>query len=158
MCDKFQIKEKIVAHGDVAPRRKWDPTSMFPWRELYTQYGLGMGVSDAEIKEAEQILGQKVCLHSECKKRCFDRTFYALLQCFGYDVPDNDVSKDINQYKNDQHNPVMAFISHFSRNGQDIEKLGEPLVLTDLCHLYALCKKYPTGNNQNVDTLIERCK
>jgi N-acetyl-anhydromuramyl-L-alanine amidase AmpD len=155
----FGIKENILAHGDVAPNRKRDTTSQFPWRALYEKYGLGMGVSDDQIREAEQILDQRVCLlHSKCKKRCFDRTFYGLLQCFGYDVPENAASQDINAYKNDRVNPVMAFLSHFSRNGQDIETLREPLTFLDLCHLYALCKKYPTENNQNIDALIPSCE
>jgi N-acetyl-anhydromuramyl-L-alanine amidase AmpD len=157
LCGEYGIKDNIFAHGDVAPTRKWDPTSTFPWNELFSQE-FGMGVSDDQIKEARQILGQKMCLRSECGKRCFDQTFYALLRCFGYTVLDNDVSKDINEYKNDVHNPVMAFLAHFSRNGQDIEQLREPLVFADLCHLYALCKKYPTGNNPNIDALIKSCE
>lgn len=115
---------------------------------------LGTGACDDSIKEAGQALDQKVCLHSECNKICFDRTFYALLQCLGYDYAD-DAFKHINEYKNDRYNPVMAFLSHFSRNGQDIEKLREPLVFADLCHLHALCQKYPTKENQNVGDLIE---
>jgi len=141
----------------VAPDRKWDPTSTFPWKDLFSQ-GFGMGVFDEELHDARQILGQKMCLHSKCEKRCFDQTFYALLRCFGYDVPDNAVSKDINDYTNDRYNPVMAFLAHFSRNGQDIEQLREPLRFSDLYHLYALCKKHPTESNQNIDALIKSCK
>lgn len=56
---------------------------------------------------------KRVCLHSECKKRYFDRTFYALLRCFGYHVPDNTVSKHINDHTNDRYNPLWRFFLIF---------------------------------------------
>ncbi len=158
LCDKFKIKENVLGHADVAPGRKSDPTSMFLWRVLWEKYGLGRGVFDNEVKKAEEILDSKVCLRSGCEKRCFDRTFYALLRYFGYDVPEDAVSKDINHYKKFLDNPVMAFLFHFSRNGQGIEQLNEPLAWNDLCYLYALCQKYPIGNNQNIDPLIKSCQ
>jgi len=42
----------------VALERKWDPLN-FPFLKLYEKYGLGMGVSDDQIKEAGQTLVQK---------------------------------------------------------------------------------------------------
>ena len=52
LSDKYQIPpENILGHSDIAPQRKSDPGALFPWKELYEKYGLGMWY-DEYIKQS----------------------------------------------------------------------------------------------------------
>ena len=52
LSDKYEIPpENILGHSDIAPQRKSDPGALFPWKELYTKYNLGMWY-DEYIKQS----------------------------------------------------------------------------------------------------------
>lgn len=44
------LPQNILAHSDIAPTRKQDPGPKFPWKKLYTDYGIGMWY-DEDAKE-----------------------------------------------------------------------------------------------------------
>ncbi len=45
---------QVLAHSDVAPERKTDPGSRFPWQRLHDDYGVGAWPDETRVKELIQ--------------------------------------------------------------------------------------------------------
>lgn len=51
ICDRWGIpKQNVLAHSDIAPRRKRDPGEAFPWERLHAEAGLGLWVPPVAIR------------------------------------------------------------------------------------------------------------
>lgn len=120
----YNIKpQNILAHADVAPRRKSDPGPLFPWGVFYHKYGVGAWLTDEEIKNASL---EKVSLDS----------FLDLLKKYGYNVdPSQDVSIRENKLA------IWSFQAHFSKNQKPELCTGVP-DQDDLIWIVGLLKKY----------------
>ncbi|MGB6129130.1 MAG: N-acetylmuramoyl-L-alanine amidase [Psychrilyobacter sp.] len=50
LVKEYKISPKnILGHSDVAPTRKQDPGPMFPWEQLYKEYGVGAWYEDEDF-------------------------------------------------------------------------------------------------------------
>ncbi len=51
--------DRVLAHSDVAPRRKWDPGEKFPWERLH-RAGVGAWVEPAPIRPGTVLMTREV--------------------------------------------------------------------------------------------------
>lgn len=131
IADRYQIPPtNILGHSDVAPVRKQDPGPLFPWKQLYEKYDVGMWYDDATMKN---ILMQNVSnFEMEKDKSTFIFSFQADLQKFGYDI------NPTGSWNTENRKVVEAFQYHFRPENYD----GTVDVLT-YSILQALLQKYP---------------
>ena len=107
MAEKYEIPpENILAHSDIAPQRKSDPGPLFPWKELYTKYNIGMWYDEATKRsyENQYSSGLNNISVSEMQKE---------LKKFGYSINITD------QWDKQAKNVVRVFQHHFRPSKYD---------------------------------------
>lgn len=133
IVDRYQIPPtNILGHSDVAPTRKQDPGPLFPWKRLYTEYGLGMWYDDA-VKMSFQNTVVPENFAAQMATSAFIFNVQKALQQFGYYVEPSGTLDDATK------KIIQAFQFHFrpelSNGVMDVETWAI---------LQALIQKYPS--------------
>ena len=115
------LPQKVIGHSDIAPGRKWDPGPLFPWHQLYAQYGVGAWPE----AEAVRYYGSHQPFRGDIG------ALQGKLLAYGYDAPQTGV---LDAQTGDV---VAAFQAHFRSARYD----GVPDVET-VAILDALLEKY----------------
>jgi N-acetylmuramoyl-L-alanine amidase len=125
LSEKYEIApENILGHSDIAPQRKLDPGPMFPWKELYDKYNIGMWYDEDEKNKIQTEIGAEfdiltvTAYQNEFKK-------------FGYAIQITGV------YDKQTGNVIKAFQLHFRQ-----ENFNGALDIETYSILKALNKKY----------------
>ena len=125
LSEKYEIApENILGHSDVAPQRKLDPGPMFPWKELYDKYNIGMWYDENVKNKIQTEIGAEfdtltvTAYQNEFKK-------------FGYAIQITGV------YDKQTGNVIKAFQLHFRQ-----ENFNGALDIETYSILKALNKKY----------------
>ena len=115
----------VIGHADITPGRKFDPGPLFPWKRLYTEYGVGAWYDDAD----------KLLFISQypwdTTSSVFITQFQTDLKKYGYNVPTNGM------IDTQTKNAIVAFQMHFRP-----EKYDGAIDAETWAILKALNKKY----------------
>lgn len=137
IIQEYGIKpDCVIGHSDIAFHRengtdKIDPGPLFPWKQLYEQYGVG-----AWLTLPEQHAYAKQMIQDPLYKRSTVGFFLHYLREYGYEV---HPSYTLNHAQN--RKALMAFRIHYSQNGNIYFDQG-PLSDNDCAWIYGLVKKY----------------
>ena len=125
LSEKYEIApENILGHSDVAPQRKLDPGPMFPWKELYDKYNIGMWYDEDEKNKIQTEIGAEF---STLTITAYQNEF----KKFGYAIQITGV------YDKQTANVIKAFQLHFRQ-----ENFNGALDIETYSILKALSKKY----------------
>ena len=125
LSEKYEIApENILGHSDVAPQRKLDPGPMFPWKELYDKYNIGMWYDEDEKNKIQTEIGAEF---STLTVTAYQNEF----KKFGYAIQITGV------YDKQTANVIKAFQLHFRQ-----ENFNGALDIETYSILKALSKKY----------------
>ena len=125
LSEKYEIApENILGHSDIAPQRKLDPGPMFPWKELYDKYNIGMWYDEnVKNKIQTEIAAEFDTLTVTAYQNEFKK--------FGYTIQITGV------YDKQTGNVIKAFQLHFRQ-----ENFNGALDIETYSILKALNKKY----------------
>ena len=126
IVNRYNIQPfNVVGHADIAPGRKPDPGPLFPWKKLYTDYGVGAWYEETD----KYLLMQQYPW--DTMSSVFITDVQNDLKKYGYDVPSNGMIDA--QTKN----AIIAFQMHFRPEKYDGVVDSETWAI-----LKALNKKY----------------
>jgi N-acetyl-anhydromuramyl-L-alanine amidase AmpD len=134
IIDRHHIQpDKIVGHSDIAPQRKIDPGPLFPWAQLYQEFGIGAWPDENRVRWYMDHAPWKGDL-AELRRK---------LDAYGYEVSHSEVAPT-SELNWQTRNIISAFQMHFRQKkmingapGYD----GIPDVET-VARLDALLEKY----------------
>lgn len=119
---RYQITPtRVIGHADIAPGRKFDPGPLFPWKQLYDDYGVGAWYDDDTVNFYRAYApwnGDIQLLQSKLKR-------------YGYNTPEHGL------YDQATHDAISAFQMHFYHSKYD----GDADIET-VARLDALLEKY----------------
>ena len=99
LVERYRFRaDRVLAHSDVAPLRKWDPGEKFPWERLH-RAGVGAWVEPAPI-----VPGMVLAPHNTCPEVA---QLQAGLQVYGYGIKPSGIYDDLTAAV------VVAFQRHF---------------------------------------------
>jgi N-acetylmuramoyl-L-alanine amidase len=90
--------DRVIAHSDMAPKRKRDPGELFPWRQL-SDAGVGLWVEPHRISSGR--------FFQRGEEGAPIEALQAMLALFGYDLPVTGVFDEMTEFV------VIAFQRHY---------------------------------------------
>ncbi|AIL13603.1 N-acetylmuramoyl-L-alanine amidase [Candidatus Paracaedimonas acanthamoebae] len=136
IVEKYNISpENVVGHADIVPDKKSDPGILFPWEELYTQYGVGAWLTEKE-RSNPTFISEGYLPKEPLPQGISEAFFLNALRAYGYQCPES-------AYITPAHEPVIkAFKAHFSHN-QKPDHYTATLDKTAMVWAWGLSAKYP---------------
>lgn len=132
LATRYQIPpSNILAHSDIAPTRKQDPGPMFPWKQLYDKYQIGMWYEDAD---KTLFLSQMPVEEFDAQQGSYSfiYSYQTMLKDFGYGIEPTGVADEATK------KTVTALQYHFRPEKYDGVMDQETFAI-----LQALLRKYP---------------
>lgn len=132
IVDRYQIPAtNVLGHSDIAPTRKQDPGPFFPWKRLYTEYGLGMWYDDATVQSFQGSINPEE-FAAQLNNSTFIFKVQTYLQQFGYGLEPSGT------WDNATKKTIEAFQYHFRPQNYSGVMDAETWAI-----LQALVQKYP---------------
>ena len=104
LIKRYEVEpQNILGHSDIAPQRKQDPGPLFPWKELYRDYGIGMWYDEADKEKYKDAFDNRITPEDVQKE----------LRKFGYGIAVSKV------YDEQTKNVITAFQFHFRQYKYD---------------------------------------
>lgn len=115
----------VIGHSDIAPGRKHDPGPLFPWKRLYTEYGVGAWYDEVDKDSFAKIAPFNFTAEAIIKE------FQNELKKYGYDITTSGA------WDEQTRKVTQAFQYHFNP-----EKTDGKIDLNTWAIIKALNKKY----------------
>lgn len=104
LIKRYEVEpQNILGHSDIAPQRKQDPGPLFPWEELYRDYGIEMWYDETDKEKYKDTFDNRITPEEVQKE----------LRKFGYGIAVSKV------YDEQTKNVITAFQFHFRQNKYD---------------------------------------